>query len=1138
MNRLTEKVRDIVEVRASANIRDFLADPFATVEAYHFTDITSDLMAKWIDRVSSAKKGSGDALALAGFRGVGKSHFLAVLGALLAQPECRGRVEDPHVGIAVQRLSRRPGVVAYVRRGSEKSLVDELNTAIAEATKTKSGELGRSINELLMRASARSLDLPLIVLIDTASDRTARVNRDDGPVLSEIAESAKQNGVFLGLALDDDIAGADGMNSSIASNFTIDYLDQEHLFKIVNAYLFAKREQMRPLLHDIYDTYRAAFPAFSWSEHRFLSIYPLHPALLDIAPFIRLYLQDFALLGFASEAGLKILGRPANSLIGLDEVFDAIEQRLKSNRELADALQTLETVDREVIARMPLMKRLTAKLVLKGLFLLSLRDEPASAEEIRASMLMEAEPAEEIAAMLQNFAKHAPGIDEIAADGQVRFAFALGKQDDLRSALAVTPQISPEDMTAILERQFSEKFADLKMDEGSGTLPVQCTVAWRGSLRRGTLRWFAQQDEGKGLDWSLEIGTASELANVGSANSKFYWLIADMTPAEMQTLSRYHHLQTDPEIREKYRDSLPSALHAHSIAVEKLWQRIFLDDAVLRGGDREYRLSPESFASPSFTDAAAALLAPLFEAAYPNHPRFARTLEENDALLLTGHLFGNAETGGPEVESIVTGLALPLGLVRESDGVVFPLSEDELLELPLVKNTVLTVVEKDGKLSMGDLVSSMSATPYGLTRETRQLVLSALVAQRHFEFVTSSGNRIHYRSLDLQIDWDDITGIARPSAQEYTNERLVVWAASLTGDNSLRKDKSSESRSNVIASLTRWMTEWNCNAVIPRFDELPDEMLNGSFWRLAAGVRKSFGAVADSIDDLIKERGSLENCLQNIADTFGDSESEFKNRISELARLQETLDTLPELRRARDYVLQSELTGNEPTDRLRRELIRSLSVLAPSGTAPMKELVEKAAAFKATYKAVYVERHASAMTEDGVSARLNEFLASDMWALFTSVALLPVFDSDDMDAAMRLIRTARSTTCKADVSAVLDTHPICTCGFSLFHGSDPIALIGRLSTIVASSLKRVSQLFTANRSVLAACVEGDLLDAFEDAINGRRSVPKLSASEIMSLRTAAADLSVSHYSSQDAPFASLSDLLLENELDRIGLRSQ
>src|SRR5881227_1253258 len=84
MKRLEEKVKDIVEVRASLGLTDFLADPAATLNGYHFTDITADLMAKWVGQVADVKKGRGGAFALAGFRGVGKSHFLATLGAIVS----------------------------------------------------------------------------------------------------------------------------------------------------------------------------------------------------------------------------------------------------------------------------------------------------------------------------------------------------------------------------------------------------------------------------------------------------------------------------------------------------------------------------------------------------------------------------------------------------------------------------------------------------------------------------------------------------------------------------------------------------------------------------------------------------------------------------------------------------------------------------------------------------------------------------------------------------------------------------------------------------------------------------------------------------------------------------------------------
>ena len=107
MKRIQEKVKDIVDVRSHESLRDFAADPAKTLSAYYFTDSTAELMAKWLDRVSNVGPGNGAALALAGYRGVGKSHFLSAFGAFVSFPELRSRVSDSHVAAGAQRLLRR-----------------------------------------------------------------------------------------------------------------------------------------------------------------------------------------------------------------------------------------------------------------------------------------------------------------------------------------------------------------------------------------------------------------------------------------------------------------------------------------------------------------------------------------------------------------------------------------------------------------------------------------------------------------------------------------------------------------------------------------------------------------------------------------------------------------------------------------------------------------------------------------------------------------------------------------------------------------------------------------------------------------------------------------------------------------------
>ncbi len=125
MKRIQEKVKDIVEVRPYTNLLDYFSDSAQTLAAYHFTDATADMMAKWLDKAADVSIQNGAAIALAGYRGVGKSHFLATFGAIIANPELRSRITDQLVSSSAQTLKRRRYLVANVRRGTQPTIIEE-----------------------------------------------------------------------------------------------------------------------------------------------------------------------------------------------------------------------------------------------------------------------------------------------------------------------------------------------------------------------------------------------------------------------------------------------------------------------------------------------------------------------------------------------------------------------------------------------------------------------------------------------------------------------------------------------------------------------------------------------------------------------------------------------------------------------------------------------------------------------------------------------------------------------------------------------------------------------------------------------------------------------------------------------------
>ncbi len=1036
MKRVEEKVKDIVEVRSFANVSDFSADPAQTLASYHFTDITAALMAKWFDLIINVRADSGAAVALAGFRGVGKSHFMATLAAIASQPELRNQISDQYVAASAERLTRRHNPVAFVRRGSQTTLLEELRMAIAPII--GDGDLSSSLNDLLLKAAEKTKDMPLVVLIDTALGREKRVSRDDGKILSEIAQAAKALGIFVGLALDDDIAGADGANLAITGSYTIDYLDQEHLYKIVDSHIFAKQDRSLPVLHEIYRHYATVLPGFRWSEQRFTSLYPLHPATLEIAPLIRLYLQDFALLGFAAEAGVKILGRPANSLIGLDEVFDAVENRLRHVSDLDEAFTAFDQAEHDIIGKSPVAQRLQAKLILKGLFMLSLDGQGTTADEISASMLIYSDDGQtgiDIPHFLDVLSEAMPeSFESVKRDGSpTRYCFKLGGKEDIDGVIAeAAGEVTMDDVALVLLRHASEKFSDLNITSESDRVTTNCVVEWRGATRHGDIVWNltdADIDPVKSYsDWTMVAGF-----NAVGDSEQISWRLGQLTEDDLETLRRVCVLQKNADLREQFKDKLAAVAPIQSLAIEKIWQRVFITESRLVVDGTKYPLTEEARSAHTLSQLFTIMLAPVFESRFTEHPEFSHVLGVKEAARLIGQFFASSAQKSGELQQLAATFALPLGLIQEHEDEYVPVSAESLLQLPVVRAAFDGInISSDAVVTLEQLSSRMGVAPFGLTREAQHLVLAALVAQRQLEFVTFSGNRINQRSLDLQIIWDDIAGVAKPFLEVYSSERLRDWAIRVTGNQQIKSLDKSEDRLMVIDTLTGWLANWREARFLEEFEALPDESLNSSIWRTAGNLRKTFGVLAETIDALVQNNIQLDQCLHNIADLFSDSEAEFDKKKNDLIVLRYFTQGAALRDEVSNYLALCETTADEEVEQLRLMLLDKIGPTYFTADPSVKTEIEDLwLDFKAAFADHYVEKHNAVMNSRPVADKMKEVLRSDKWSAFESFSDLDWFDPHFAAGAKKLVRNLRNSECKEDVRELLATKPFCTCSFSL-----------------------------------------------------------------------------------------------------------
>jgi hypothetical protein len=1057
-----EKVKDIVEIRAFTHLSDFAADPGLTIASYRFTDVTSDLMGKWIDAIANVRSGYGRALALAGLRGVGKSHFIAVLAALVTKPELRPRANDPHILSSLDRLPKRILPVAVVRRGSGNTLMSELRAALAQALSINQKDLSDSLNDVLINSSKIAGDSSLLIFVDTAFGREARVNRDDGPMLSQVAEAATNLGIFVGIALDDDVSGADGPNSSIARAFQIDFLDQEHLYKIVDRHIFPKNDSMLPVLKDIYSTYQLEVPGFRWSEQRFLPLYPMHPATLEISPLIRLFIQDFALLGFASEAGVKIMGRPANSLIGLDEIFSNVETRLRKDPQLQSAFRSFDKLDQEVVQKSPVQFRLKAKLILKGLFLLSLDGRGASASSIAAAMMVfdDHDPdstLDQVQNLLDSFAAAFPmAVSRSTGEGSLpRYCLKIGINDDLEEELrGLTPDISNEQIREALLSQISEKFPEIESADGRLN-PSYVTVEWRGSMRRGRIFWHKNEVVDStgvmsAVDWKVELLDREEITDNDMTLDSFIcrWVAESPTEDEAATVAQFVVMKQNQELRHRFGEGYATKLQLLSASVQKISQRLFFAEAALQLGDRNFPFVTVPDTTHNLSQLFSTALSPVFEHLYPQHPYFLEPLGEQEVSHLTANFFGRADSFSPTTQNLAQLFGEPLGLAEiNSDGYV-PASSDQLALLPFVKSTIGDWKGSEN-LDLSIVAKRFKSAPFGLTQEAQQLVLTALVAQRAIEFVTTTGNRINHRSLDLQVIWEDVIGLSRPRGEKYSNTELLSWFRKLTGEESIDSLDGSDSDTKITGALEKWLTQWTSGKTLEDYYSLHDQSLNAESWRKSNSIRKTLGSVADIVHSRSTGAASVRECLASVADLFLGSEAEFDKKSDELRSLENFTARARQFQMVSNYLSDSELTGNKQVERARQNLINSIETFS-SGNLELDEILFSAwERFRLLYSDFYIRQHNNVSNLDRTGA-LRNLSASRKWQQFEMHSLLSVSDRHANEKVRNLIREYSSIPCQFSPAQCLELVPYCFCGLRISDARRTLDIPDQIITALES----------------------------------------------------------------------------------------
>ncbi|HEX6279476.1 MAG TPA: DUF6079 family protein, partial [Pyrinomonadaceae bacterium] len=591
------------------------------------------------------------------------------------------------------------------------------------------------------------------------------------------------------------------------------------------------------------------------------------------------------------------------------------------------------------------------------------------------------------------------------------------------------------------------RFADslLVSPDGTPKFVGECSAVWRGGTRRGRVVWKdhsaapgipAASVSDEHHDWEVVIDLASGPGEESQISDlpRAIWKPAELTPDETDAVKRFFVIKNEASVRENFADHIRSAFHAHMLILDRVLNRVFLEDGRLVIDGFDYNLTEEARSAATLSALFSAMLEPLFEMRYPQHPFFLRNLGLAEVSSLVSDLYSGSRQKLGDVQQIAQTFGLPLGLVKLSEGVYYPASREQLLSLETVRSIETLLDAAQGPLDLGSVYHELRKPPYGLVREAQQLILAAMVSQRMVEFVTSKGDRINQRSLDLKMIWDDIVGLARPQESSYSSAKLARWAISFSGREGIKDPSLDPDLAKFKEGATEWLAAWDSERVLGRFNTIPEELLNTRIWKTVTRVSRSLGAATSLIRKFLDGQTPVEECLGRISELFLDDPQRLESAKADLEIVKTYLDSWRQREDCRAYVLSAASTGHDRLEALREAVLTALAEFESSpSTERARKITYAFSRFQREFSHFYIVKHDSVMRSHDIQEKANELLSSDTWWMYDNLASLR-HESPSVAEVERIRKRVALLDCPTKTEKILESYPQCHCGYDpAFH---------------------------------------------------------------------------------------------------------
>lgn len=863
-------------------------------------------------------------------------------------------------------------------------------------------------------------------------------------------------------------------------------LSGRHIKELISSRLIQRKPPAAPYISSLYERLKRALGELPFSREELMTLYPVHPLTVRFLEDLKqLFSQhrgvvDFIHYQLAGDPARRLpglLSGPADRLLTPDLIFDHFRTRI---REIPETNPYSEVVVRAWELDSPLADPEERELALKLVKILALAAmsplpahlTPRRLLQLTLYTLTDLDPAvnqEYIANLLDRMYREGPYLSRAEGPDGASPEYRIDLEADIslfvRRRLAyIRENLLPEDRRVFtrLGAWVDEPFLPLKawLEE-----PVSArTVSWQHTARSGRLiltaldelsaehiKDLARELKESELDFVLIVGEAFQTERA-ARHLKEVLLPA---VAEAGVPGFLFWLPKEPEGTETLREALAYDLLAaecregetanaqralpylegvlpdYRLKVAEVYRQAYFKGRVYTLPEAE-PVSPEELGYLPFPTLLEKIAAPVLSRRYPRHQEVAPALAALppgtvlslwEEFLLPGEYKAEGRTG--RLAAAIEGALLPLGLVKKQ-GRTLSLNID-----PGRNELVRTVVEAvaEGPRPLAEVYTLLRHGPFGLTRESFQLLILALIASGNLE-AWREGRRLGTSQISpYTFSKIDALGRGQILTPELQKELISL---SFLPARLKRGSFTAGLQQEVWGFLVEWKKELlaKIQAVRARLAEL----------------KSSPALAALSLERSENELGRLEALAGEIKTSYGSREGlerflaacrsepyldRYLERLNELAAfLENYAERFILIHR---YLTDPALTLPPDSD-LARQRATLLNMLADEAVILESEYRERLSAGFSAFQEEYRREYIAAHNREVGPARFEPYAAlreSQAYRVLSSLAPLESLSvPDDKVKVDRELARILNLACPRGGEDLVAL-PVCRCGFTL-----------------------------------------------------------------------------------------------------------